>query len=144
MLSSSSKMQHFFKSFIDCPLFLPPGAPPSYQGTQFSQSIPNMTHQHTADNAPLHSAKCYQFDLILMQKQMSLLHNSTIALQNLCNTIDQKIRPATRAYFQLLRRASAFGRGFFFPLGKKRAYYAVLAHFWQFLVSSSNLGNFQQ
>ena len=28
------------------------------------------------------------------------------------------------------------------PSGKKRAYYAVLAHFWQFFVSSSNLGNF--
>ena len=32
--------------------------------------------------------------------------------------------------------------GFFCPSGKKRAYYTVLAHFWQFLVSSSNLGNF--
>ena len=32
--------------------------------------------------------------------------------------------------------------GFFSPSGKKRAYYAVLAHFWQFFVSSSNLGNF--
>ena len=32
--------------------------------------------------------------------------------------------------------------GFFCPLGKKRAYYAVLAHFCQFFVSSSNLGNF--
>ena len=30
----------------------------------------------------------------------------------------------------------------FLPFGQKRAYYAVLAHFWQFLVSSSNLGNF--
>ena len=29
----------------------------------------------------------------------------------------------------------------FLPSGKKRAYYAVLAHFWQFLVSISNLGN---
>ena len=25
---------------------------------------------------------------------------------------------------------------------RERTYYAVLAHFWQFLVSSSNLGNF--
>ena len=32
--------------------------------------------------------------------------------------------------------------GFFCPSGKKRAYYAVLAHFWHFFVSSSNLGNF--
>ena len=30
----------------------------------------------------------------------------------------------------------------FLPFGQKRAYYAVLAHFWHFLVSSSNLGNF--
>ena len=42
----------------------------------------------------------------------------------------------------LLAPAEGFGRGFFFPSGKKRAYYAVLANFWQFLVSSSNLGNF--
>ena len=35
--------------------------------------------------------------------------------------------------------ALAFGRDFF---GQKRAYYAVLAHFWQFLVSSSNLVTF--
>ena len=26
--------------------------------------------------------------------------------------------------------------------GKKKAYYVVLAHFWQFLVPSSNLGHF--
>ena len=59
----------------------------------------------------------------------------------------QKIRPATLAYFQLLWvwRASAFSQGLFCPLGqKKRLYYAVLTHFCQFLVSSSNLGNFQQ
>ena len=31
---------------------------------------------------------------------------------------------------------------FFALWAKKRGYYAVLAHFWQFLVSSSNLGNF--
>ena len=42
----------------------------------------------------------------------------------------------------LLAPAEGFGRGFFCPVGKKRAYYAVLAHFWHFLVSSSNLGNF--
>ena len=34
---------------------------------------------------------------------------------------DQKVQPATRAYFQLLRRASAFGRGFFCPSGKKKS-----------------------
>ena len=42
----------------------------------------------------------------------------------------------------LLAPPEGFGRGFFCPSGKKRAYYAVLAHFWHFLVSSSNLGNF--
>ena len=30
---------------------------------------------------------------------------------------------------------------FFCPLAKKKAFYAVLAHFWRFLVSSSNRGN---
>ena len=34
------------------------------------------------------------------------------------------------------------GPGFFCPLVKMKAYYAVLVHFWQFLVSGSNLGNF--
>ena len=29
----------------------------------------------------------------------------------------------------------------FCPLGKERAFYAVLAHFWRFLVSSSSRGN---
>ena len=45
---------------------------------------------------------------------------------------------------QLLAPAEglAFGRGFFCPLGKKRAYYAVLAHFRPLLVFSSNLTNF--
>ena len=39
--------------------------------------------------------------------------------------------------------AEGFGRGFFFALrAKKRANFAVLDHFWQFLVSRSNLGNF--
>ena len=42
----------------------------------------------------------------------------------------------------LLAPAEGFGQGFFCPSGKKSAYYAVLAYFWQFLVSSSNLGNF--
>ena len=42
----------------------------------------------------------------------------------------------------LLAPAEGFGRGFFCPSGKKRAYYTVLAHFWHFLVSSNNLGNF--
>ena len=55
----------------------------------------------------------------------------------------QKIRPNKRAYFELLRRALACGRGFFCHSGKKRAYYAVLANFRQMLVSRSNLGNFQ-
>ena len=36
----------------------------------------------------------------------------------------------------------SFGQSFFCPLGKTKAYYAVLANFWRFLVSSRNLGNF--
>ena len=38
--------------------------------------------------------------------------------------------------------ALAFGRGHFCPSGKTGAYYAVLGHFRQFLVISSNLSNF--
>ena len=49
----------------------------------------------------------------------------------------------TRRYGPLRGPTSSSCGGFFSPSGKKRAYYAVLAHFWQFLVSSSNLGNFQ-
>ena len=42
----------------------------------------------------------------------------------------------------LLAPVEGIGRGFFGPSVKKRAYYAVMALFWQFLVSSSNHGNF--
>ena len=48
----------------------------------------------------------------------------------------------------LLAPAEGFGRGFFCPLGKKRAFYAVLAHFWCPVVTvvtfSSNLSNFEK
>ena len=32
----------------------------------------------------------------------------------------------------LLAPAEGFGRGIFCPSGKKRAFYALMAHFWQF------------
>ena len=54
----------------------------------------------------------------------------------------QKLEDTARYAGLLLAPAEGFGRAFFWPSGKKRAYYAVLAHFWHFLVSSSNLGNF--
>ena len=41
-----------------------------------------------------------------------------------------------------LAPGEGFGRGFFCPSRKKRAYYAALANFRPFLLSSSNLGNF--
>ena len=44
----------------------------------------------------------------------------------------------------LLTPAESFGQGFFALRANKSAYYAVLAHFWQFLVPSSNLGNFKK
>ena len=51
----------------------------------------------------------------------------------------QKVQPATRAYFQLLRRESAFGRIFMLFL-------LILGHFWCSVVTSvtfiSNLRNF--
>ena len=45
--------------------------------------------------------------------------------------------PTSSSCGGLLAPAEAF----FALRAKKRAYYAVLAHFWQFVVSSSNLGN---
>ena len=39
-------------------------------------------------------------------------------------------------------RALAFDQGLFLPVGQKRAYYLVLAHFRPFLVPSSNLASF--
>ena len=76
----------------------------------------------------------------------TLLNLSCIA--PFCSFIFTRIKPATRAYFQLLRKASAFGRGFFCPSGKKRAYYTVLAHFGIFcspiitlVTFSSNISN---
>ena len=45
---------------------------------------------------------------------------------------------------EILAPAEGFGlrQRHFLAFGQKRAYYAVLANFWQFLVSSSHLGNF--
>ena len=42
----------------------------------------------------------------------------------------------------LLAPAEFFDKGFFCPLGKKSAYYDVLANFKPLLVSSSNHGKF--
>ena len=41
----------------------------------------------------------------------------------------QKVWPAKRANFQLLRRTSSSSGEVFLPFGKKRAYYAVLVNF---------------
>ena len=47
-------------------------------------------------------------------------------------TLKDTARYASLLLALLARRASAFGRGFFCPMGKKRAYYAVLDDFWHF------------
>ena len=54
------------------------------------------------------------------------------------------------ADFKLLRKALAFGRGFFGPLGQNKAFHAVcayLSYFWCSVVTSSrfsnNLGSFE-
>ena len=56
--------------------------------------------------------------------------------------LECKLEDNARYAGLLLAPAEGFGRGIFCPLGKKIAYYAVLAHCWRFLVFSSNLGNF--
>ena len=62
---------------------------------------------------------------------------------------DQKIRPATRAYFQFLRRASV--KAFFAQREKTdlvMLFWTILGHFWYPVVTlvtfSSNLGNFEK
>ena len=58
----------------------------------------------------------------------------------------KKLEDTARYAGLLLAPAESFGlchRLFFALLAKKRAYYADLAHFWEFLVPSSNMGNFQ-
>ena len=69
------------------------------------------------------------------------LYNPTlyIALSSFLNLL--KLEDTARYAGLLLAPAEGFGRGFFCPSGKKKAYYAVLALFWRFLVSSSNRGN---
>ena len=46
----------------------------------------------------------------------------------------QTVQPAIRAYFQLLRRALAFGQGFFCPSGRKKELFklfvVILGQFW--------------
>ena len=56
--------------------------------------------------------------------------------------IYMKLKDTARYEGLLLVPAEGFGRGFFCPSDKKRAYYAVFVHFWQFLVSSSNQKKF--
>ena len=76
-----------------------------------------------------------------------LKHKCTLFISSRCLTCNQKIRPATRAYFQLLRRASAFGRGLHFALRAKTGlimlFWPILGHFWCPVVTlitfSSNL-----
>ena len=55
------------------------------------------------------------------------LHMTLLVLQ----TLEDTARYAGR----LLAPAEGLGRGFFSPSGKKRAYYAVLAHFWCLVVT---------
>ena len=47
---------------------------------------------------------------------------------SLLNKIYWKIRPATRAYFYLLQRPSAIGKGFFLPFGQKKQ--TIIMLFW--------------
>ena len=61
------------------------------------------------------------------------------------------VQPATRAYFQLLQRALAFGQRLFLPFGQKRAlmlFVLILGHFCCSVVSSlmfsSDLSNFKK
>ena len=64
----------------------------------------------------------------------------------------QKIRPATRAYLKLLRRGSAFGRGFFCPSGKTKKLimlcWPIFGNIWCPVVTlvtfSSNLINVER
>ena len=78
---------------------------------------------------------------------------NTVATEDTIATVDIEAREDTvaielegtaRYAGLLLAPAEGFGLRprLFLPFGKKRAYYAVLANFWQFLVSSSNLANF--
>ena len=54
-----------------------------------------------------------------------------------------KLEDTARYAGLLLAPAEGFGLRprLFLPFGQKKALYAVLAHFWQFLVTSSNRGN---
>ena len=60
--------------------------------------------------------------------------------------VTKTIFMGTRRYGRLCRPTSGSCGGLqprlFCPSGKNRACYAFLAHFWRFLVSSSNLGKF--
>ena len=71
------------------------------------------------------------------------LRNSTVPfIKRLLNK--RELEDTARYAGLLLAPAEGFGLRprLFLPFGQKRADYAVLAHFWHFLVSSSNLGNF--
>ena len=87
-------------------------------------------------------ARCLAFAKRCLQNDQTkhLFPLNPVDDHNVSNNI--RLEDTARYAGLLLAPAEGFGRGFFCPSGKKRAYYAVLAHFWHFLVSSSNLGNF--
>ena len=91
----------------------------------------------------LHSGLCFLlysgFCFLLF---FTLLYCFILYYNLLCYLLYYILEDTSRYAGLLLAPAEGFGRGFFCPLGKKRAYYAVLAHFRPFLVSSSNLGKF--
>ena len=78
------------------------------------------------------------------EAQQLLTFTTTVTTVNAVTTVT-----TTRRYCPLRGPTSGSCRGlqpsaeaFFALWAQKRAYYAVFTHFWHFLVSSSNLGNF--
>ena len=94
--------------------------------------------------SPAHLEGCHSESNFIGHKPKAQLHRNYSEYNFFEKMAKELFRLEDTARYAglLVAPAEGYGRGFFAPLGKIRAYYAVLAHFLQFLVSSSKLGNF--
>ena len=103
-----------------------------------------LTVMGVASRATAHVQVCPGYLLYWILSQLFALLDSLLVTCTFLffSWIKIKLEDTARYAGLLLPPAEGFDQGFFCPLGKKRAYNAVLAHFRLFLVASSNLGNY--
>ena len=95
-----------------------------------------------------HILKKFKFYRLVFSKLTTFLCQLSFNISNansslkVCLIITRRYGPLCRPTFSSCGGLLPSAEAFFCPKGQKNAYYTVLDHFWQFLVSSSNLCNF--